>query len=191
VLPLDDRLFVGSTDNFFYCLATDNGRVKWRWRTGADVIGLPIVDAHSVYFVSLDNVLRALDRRDGHQRWKRPLPVRPLSGPIQVGDRLLVAGLGSEASAYRMRDGVLVAAVVSPAELAAVPYAAPPDAPNHTVLVFATTEGQLQALVLMPVGHPVTGLPLFVALPDVIGTLPVDIRSAPAPPGQGPDYPGL
>ena len=44
ILALDDRLYVGSNDNFFYCLKADDGRVDWRWRTGGDVIGLPVAD---------------------------------------------------------------------------------------------------------------------------------------------------
>ncbi len=67
ILALDSRLYVGSEDNFFYCLATKDGRENWRWRTGADVIGPPVVDERAVYFVSLDNVLRALSRKSGVQ----------------------------------------------------------------------------------------------------------------------------
>ena len=60
-VPYDDRLFVGSADNFFYSLSSEDGDVKWRWRTGADIIGTAALDATRVYFVSLDNVLRSLD----------------------------------------------------------------------------------------------------------------------------------
>ncbi len=41
ILALDDRLYVGSRDNFFYCLSTKDGTPFWRWRTGGDVIGMP------------------------------------------------------------------------------------------------------------------------------------------------------
>ena len=34
ILALDERLYAGSTDNFFYCLMAKDGRVAWRWRTG-------------------------------------------------------------------------------------------------------------------------------------------------------------
>ena len=34
MLALDDRIYVGSDDNFFYCLLASNGDVAWRWRTG-------------------------------------------------------------------------------------------------------------------------------------------------------------
>ena len=61
ILALENRLYAGSKDNFFYCLMTKDGRIDWRWRTGGDVIGTPIADEQRVYFVALDNVLRALD----------------------------------------------------------------------------------------------------------------------------------
>ena len=60
-----DRLYLGSDDNFFYSLSANDGVVRWRWRTGADVVGAPVADARRVYFTSLDNVLRALDLGSG------------------------------------------------------------------------------------------------------------------------------
>ncbi len=86
MLALDDRLYVGSDDNFFYCLTARHGQIDWRWRTGGDVVGTAVVDERRVYFVSFDNILRALDRRSGAQRWKRPLPLRPLTGALMAGE---------------------------------------------------------------------------------------------------------
>ena len=71
ILALDDRLYVGSNDN--YLLLPDDQR--WPRR-------LALADRRRrrrrcrcrrdhVYFVSLDNVLRALNRKSGVQRWKR------------------------------------------------------------------------------------------------------------------------
>jgi outer membrane protein assembly factor BamB len=88
-----DRIFAGSYDNFFYCLGERDGRIKWRWRTGADVVGNAVVDDRRVYFSSLDNLLRALDRHHGAQRWKAPLPTRPIGGPLLFGDLLIVSGV--------------------------------------------------------------------------------------------------
>ena len=33
MLALDDRIYVGSIDNFLYCLEADDGVIAWRWRT--------------------------------------------------------------------------------------------------------------------------------------------------------------
>ena len=80
ILALDDRLYVGSQDNFFYCVMAADGRVDWRWRTGGDIIGMPVADDRYVYFVALDNVLRAINLISGGQQWMRPLPFRPAGG---------------------------------------------------------------------------------------------------------------
>jgi hypothetical protein len=69
-----------------------DGRVDWRWRTGADVIGKPIADERYVYFVALDNVLRAMNLVTGGQQWMRPLPIRPVFGAVKAGSTIVVSG---------------------------------------------------------------------------------------------------
>jgi outer membrane protein assembly factor BamB len=136
ILAFDDRLFVGSRDNYFYSLKTDSGEPDWPWRTGADVIGLPIVDAHTVYFVSLDNMLWGLNRSNGNQRWKRPLPLRPTSGPVKAEQSLIVSGFAAKLPAYKMEDGTPAGEVPLTGELAAPPYVlAIPDVSGSVVIV--------------------------------------------------------
>jgi len=105
ILAFDERLYVGSKDNALHCLKTEDGEEAWRWKTGGDVIGLPVVHEHGVYFVSLDNVLRGLNRHSGNQRWKRPLPLRPTEGPMKVAETLFVRGVSPKLPAYKMTDG--------------------------------------------------------------------------------------
>ena len=114
-----DRLFVGATDNLMYCLSLADGTVIWRWRTGADVVGRPTVDEELVFFVSLDNVLRALDRSNGAQRWRQPLPGRPTAGPQRVGDIVLVSGIAADVLAFDTVDGTPHGMLTAPSELAA------------------------------------------------------------------------
>ena len=107
ILALDDRLYAGSKDNFFYCLMTEDGRVDWRWRTGADVVGRPSPTSGRVYFVSLDNVLRAINHSNGVQQWMRPLPFRPgLAAAESRRITVVVAGLAGSARAFNMKDGM-------------------------------------------------------------------------------------
>jgi len=105
ILALDDRLFVGSNDNFLYCLETKDGAVAWRWSTGADVISRPVADRDHVYFVSLDNVIRSLNRRNGVQQWKKPLPFRPAWPPLKAADTVVVAGISGAPRAFLLKDG--------------------------------------------------------------------------------------
>jgi outer membrane protein assembly factor BamB len=105
IAPLGSRVYVGSTDNHFYCLDDAQGRVRWRWRAGADPIGAAIADDERVYFTSLDTVVRALDRGHGAQRWRQPLPWRPRTGPLRVGNTLVSAGIAVDLRGYAMDTG--------------------------------------------------------------------------------------
>jgi outer membrane protein assembly factor BamB len=105
IAPLGGRVYVGSTDNHFYCLDDKQGRVRWRWRAGSDPVGAPIADDERVYFTSLDTVVRALDRGHGAQRWRQPLPWRPRTGPLRVGNTLVASGIAVDLRGYAMDTG--------------------------------------------------------------------------------------
>src|SRR5207253_9523901 len=122
ILASDERLYLGSTDNFFYCLNAADGEQAWRWRTGADPIGRPLADEQTVYFVSLDHVLRALNRNSGVQRWKAPLPLRPTGGPVKAAQTIIVTGLSPTVRAYNVKDGKPAGDFPAAGEIAAPPH---------------------------------------------------------------------
>lgn len=124
ILALEAQILVGSTDNFLYSLNAVSGEIAWRRRTGADVVHRPAADAHNVYFVSLDNVLRAVNRSHGVQQWMRPLPFRPAWPPVLAMDAVVVAGLTPPIRAYFLKDGAADDAFTPPAggEIAAPLY---------------------------------------------------------------------
>ncbi len=138
ILVSGERLYVGSRDNYLYSLRTLDGSVDWRWKTGADVTGLPVADNRRVYFVSLDNVLRALDRRSGSQVWKRTLPLRPRSGPLMTSDALLVAGLTPGVRAFQIANGNPAADIPTTQDVAAPPHLAP--GPVGPILIIVTRD---------------------------------------------------
>ena len=153
ILALDDRLFVGSDDNYFYCIGLKDGGIKWKWRTGGDIVSAPVVDGRRVYFMSLDNVLRALDRRTGSQRWQHAMISRPVGGPLRSGSLSVVATVSPQLQAYQGADGKL--AVSSPApegdELSST-LAGPPhliSVDGHDAFVLLTRQGVIQFFALM------------------------------------------
>lgn len=172
IRPTGDRLYVGSNDNFFYCLRLSDGLVHWRWRTGADVIGLPILDDERVYFVSLDNVLRALDRHSGAQRWKRALPLRPTRGLVRAGDALLVTGTAPTLSAFYLRDGSAAGELRAAGELAAPPHVTDVGGlPMVTLITRDIVKGAVLSAVIRaiePPMAPTAPLPNPVVLPPVL-----------------------
>ena len=176
-LVLEQRLFVGSKDKFFYCLSTKNGDRKWRWRTGGHILGAPVIDAERVYFTSLDNVLRALDRNNGSQKWKQGLPLRPSGGPLLVGRVLFVAGVSAEVRAYRVEDGSLAGQFEAPMEVAAPPQLLPEEIPEMTGVLLLTQTGELLVLrrQLEPAVVPLPDLP---GVPVPLEAPPVEIAPA-------------
>jgi outer membrane protein assembly factor BamB len=144
ILALEDRLYVGSTDNYLYCIKTDVGTIDWRWPTGADVVGRPFADARTLYFVSFDNMLRALDRRSGNQRWRRPLPLRPQLGLRTTDGTLIVNGIAPPLRMYSMKDGAPAGEIATDGELASPPYVLPlAEAPTVIVLTWNDQSGAL------------------------------------------------
>ena len=105
ILASEGTLFVGSTDNFLYSLNSKDGSFRWRWRTGGDIVSLPLIDDRSVYFVSLDNQVRALNRNNGVQRWKQGLSFRPTRGMHQTGALLALSGRSPLLQFYFSEDG--------------------------------------------------------------------------------------
>jgi outer membrane protein assembly factor BamB len=170
ILALEDRLYVGSKDDFFYCLMTRDGRIDWRWRTGGDVIGMPVADDRRVYFVALDNMLRALDRTSGGQRWLRPLTLRPIWGPVLAGGTIVVGGQASSLRAFNVADGVTAGDVAAGAEVAAAPYALEDPVSKLPMVLMVTRdiakggEATMVSRSIEPVLGPVGPLPNAITL---------------------------
>jgi outer membrane protein assembly factor BamB len=122
ILALDDRIYVGAVDNYMYSLTTRRGEISWRWLTGADVVGTPVVAGNHLYFVALDNMLRSLDRHGGSQKWKRALPLRPRGGPLLAGEQLIIGGLAPSVRGYAISTGAPAGEAPLPGELVAVPH---------------------------------------------------------------------
>jgi len=182
LLALDDRIYVGSDDNYFYCLLSSTGEVAWRWRTGGDVIGVPVVDARRVYFVSKDNVLRGLDRRSGSQRWKRSLSGRPTRGPVAAGDLLLVSGLAPRVSVFAMKDGTPAGDITAPGELAAAPYVTSWLGLPEVVLVSRDVAKGTRVLAVRRTVDPQMNTPLPVLPNPILITKPAGTpETTPAP----------
>ncbi|MCY4598544.1 MAG: PQQ-binding-like beta-propeller repeat protein [Acidobacteria bacterium] len=172
VLPLD-AVFVGTTGNYLYRISPSSGRIDWRWRTGGDVIGAPIVDEERVYFASLDNMVWALDRNSGVQRWREVLPRRPRAVPGLVGELLLVSSVSEQLPSFKRETGEPGNAVAAPGELGAPPYVAPSLAAAGLRMVFLVADGRLVGM-RRPAPPPAWSLvePLPPLQPVTYGILP-------------------
>jgi outer membrane protein assembly factor BamB len=170
ILALDDRLFAGAADNFFYCVIARDGRIDWKWRTGGDSIGAPVADERRVYFVALDNVLRAMSRISGNQAWMRPLPLRPIAGAVKAGRTLVVTGQAPAPTlrGYNMSDGSAAGEIQATPEVAVPPHAFIDDETMLPMLMYLTrdlTKGATATLVKRSLEPPVSPI---APLPNVI-----------------------
>jgi outer membrane protein assembly factor BamB len=138
ILALDERLFVGSADRWFYALEPRTGRIDWRWRTGGMIVGRAALDERHVYFVSMDNVLRALDRNHGAQRWYAALPLRPNGSPVLAGDVVLVSGQVPTLPAFLRTNGETAGIAKLPGDIAAAPYVV--DDPWAAIVIVVTRD---------------------------------------------------
>ena len=147
-----DAIFVGATDNFFYRLRLDDGRVDWYVRTGGDIYGLPAIDEERVYVTSLDNIVRALDRENGAQRWRMPLRGRPESGPIRVENSLVLSGLAPNVQMFHTETGRPMGRLTADNELAMPPQHIQRENPEENRTVLLTRDGGL--MILKPATGP-------------------------------------
>ena len=98
-------VYVGAGNKHFYCLDAGNGSGKWSFRAGAIPTGRIAVDDDRVYFASFDNVIRALDRKSGNQRWQTGLPHRAPTGVAAAGHVVFVPIAGAELIMLYDHDG--------------------------------------------------------------------------------------
>lgn len=141
-----DRIFAGGTDDFFYSLDPKDGGVQWKWRVGGDVTGAAVADARRVYVVSMDNMLRALDRRHGDLRWKRPLMSRPVGGPLFLGGFLVLAQVSPELRCFDVATGAPACVVGLPGRPMHRPFLPTEGSADTPRLVFLSGGGQAVAV---------------------------------------------
>jgi outer membrane protein assembly factor BamB len=186
ILPVGDRLFVGGRDNQFHALDASDADTDWRWKTGADLLGLPVLDTRRVYFIALDNILRGHSRSSGTMLWKVVLPMRPFTGPLLIGDTLVVSGVAAELRAYSTIDGKATGSyVLKGAENEEVLLAAPPYLTSQNLFILTTKGGKLHGVgpSAKPAAAEAPGPAAPAPAPDQEAPAPAD--AAPAPDAKG------
>ena len=172
ILPVGNRVYIGARDKFFRSLSADDGDEDWRFPTGADILGVPVLDSRRVYFIALDNILRGHNRNNGSMEWKRVLPVRPFTGPLLSGNTLIVSGVAAQLYAYNSLDGKSAGNhEVKGPENEEMLLAAPPHLSAQDSLILVTKGGYVRAL-----GSPAAAPPEAAPATD-----PATPAEAPAP----------
>jgi outer membrane protein assembly factor BamB len=160
---LDDQLIAGTTTNQLVSIGLARGNYLQRWRVGADPVGAPTGDSRHIYFVALDNVLRAVDRRNGNLRWMRTLTSRPSGAPLLVDNVVLIPFVSAALSAFGAIDGKPLFDLAAAGELAGPPHLRTGGPLTGARLVTISREGHLQGFAQSIEAAPAP----IVALPGV------------------------
>lgn len=159
-----DRVFVGSTNNFFYAFDDDSGTLEWKWQAGGDVIGAAS-EGDVVYFASLDNVLKAVNRGNGNQRWKKESGTRPVLPPRAFAGTVVVPGMMPAITAFVGRTGEAMGTYAASGYLIGPPLIDTTLDPMRVSFVTITREGVVEAMrstgltLREAAGTPMTALP--------------------------------
>jgi outer membrane protein assembly factor BamB len=166
-----DRIFIGSNTNFLFALDNATGRVAWKWKAGGDVIGTAADSKGGAYYASLDNVVRAVNRGNGNQRWIKEIPTRPVLPPQVLGDGVkheeivVLTGATSEIDAFAAKNGAASGMYMPPSDLLGGPLIDPDLRPYQVAMVVITRDGRAiglkpSAMLLPePMNVPFTELP--------------------------------
>ena len=165
------RVFVGTNTNLLYAFDNDSGRLAWRWKAGGDVIGIAGDSKGGAYYASLDNVLRAVNRGNGNQRWIKEIPTRPLLPPQVFGDGpkyeeiVVLTGVTSEIDAFAAKTGAPVGMYQPPpgGDLEGPPLIDGDIKPYQVAMVVITRDGRvigLKPTAMLLAEPPVTPFPV-------------------------------
>jgi outer membrane protein assembly factor BamB len=139
----DGQLIVGTTANAVFSLELESGRQRWRWRIGGDAAGAAASDDRHVYFAARDNMLRAVDLRNGNLRWTSELTARPVGGPQVLAGRVVVP-LSSTVGIFDPLSGKPEAQVTVAGEMGTAPHLRVDGRPTSPRLVAITLDGRMQ-----------------------------------------------
>lgn len=167
LLALDDQLVFGTTAKEVVSVNLTSGRERWTWRVGGDVSGLPAADEHRIYFAARDNVLRAVDRKNGNLRWSASLPSRPSGSPLPLPNQVLMPLVSKAVAGFDLETGKPTVTVEAAGEIGLQPFFRAGARVTAVRLVTVSRDGQLQGFAqrFEPVPGPLMELPGLPAVP--------------------------
>jgi outer membrane protein assembly factor BamB len=107
------RLFVGCADTrpipspgkAFLAIDARGGATAWEYPTGAHSYSAAVVAGDTVYFLSSDGLLHAVETVSGRRRWQRAHPSWGPEAPTASADVVCAGGRGETLVAYSAADG--------------------------------------------------------------------------------------
>lgn len=138
-----DRVVVATASEF---VAFDaRGKRQWLWNRGGKPVGAA-ASGDLVFLTLLDNSIRAVNRSDGHQRWRKTLPTRPQHAPIAANRLVVVPGISPGLSGFAIKDGVATGTHASFELLVGSPLIDMAIRPYTVAVVAILNDGTVSAL---------------------------------------------
>jgi len=154
VLALPDTVFVGAADKCLYAYDSDDGHIDWGpFRLGAVVRGRPVSDGARVFVATMDNLVRAFDRRSGKLVWHEPLPYRPVA-PAIAAETLVVPGATAEIRAFELKTGKPAGQIKAEQTLPVPPVIQMTPAGMLVAAITGSVSGEWTLVVLAPPEPP-------------------------------------
>ena len=85
----DSTIYGGSNEGYLYALDSNDGSLRWRFRTGGEVQSTEVLDHGVLYFASNDEQVYAVDSVSGREIWK-----------FDAGDHIMAQPIGYEDTVY-------------------------------------------------------------------------------------------
>ena len=167
ILALEDQIVVGIASKEVTSVDLSRGRERWTWPLGGDLAGSPVADEKRIYFVSRDNILRAVDRKSGNLRWRATLTARPAGGPLRVTDVVLMPLVSNQIVGFDPQTGKQNVTAAAAGEIGSQPFVRAGVRQTQPQLITVSREGQLQGFGRRyePIPQVLTELPGAPAVP--------------------------
>jgi outer membrane protein assembly factor BamB len=160
------RIYVGSEAKTFFTLHASSGREESKRPIGALVRGRAVADNRHVYFAAMDNLLWAVDRRDGAIEWREGLKYRPAGGPVLLGGVVFVPGYEAVLPAFNPINGSPAGDIGFPTRLSALPVlAAAADGVPYALSITGGLDNKWMLTMMGPSAAPELKLEPLTALP--------------------------
>lgn len=106
-LQLEDRVIVGTADNFVVALDSEDGRPLWNdpFEAGHSIWGHPIGEEGVVFVPSLDKNVYALDAETGEEIWQANVGGSVSDKPVMNGDLIYVSSFDDQVHALDKASG--------------------------------------------------------------------------------------
>ena len=108
VITAGANVYFGDTDGNVYALDAATGGLIWKFSSGGEIWGSPLVDANTVFIGSFDKKVYAIDATSGLEKWKFSMQANTVSTPIALNGVVYIGSLDRNLYAINEANGQLM-----------------------------------------------------------------------------------